>query len=269
MNDDPKPPPEQPNPPDPPKPSKVFTMTRSKKGRLSQKKGARRKQKDVHQEDAADPSTASSALPADDGINGEPPAATSSSSLRSQIEARGAKRKILAREYKSELTHVYAEIDASQASLNVKDSEIDALKKRNTTLASQLTTASDAVRRSRSTAREAHTSARESVKEASSEANILSQMLKKAEAELAQARLQIATKEAEMQQQAADHKVAIEVAIRQSVDDGKEKAKVCSMYLHFEHKFFLSSDNANYFISIQRIKERGTWLSWRSDTSLK
>jgi hypothetical protein len=265
MNDDPpKPPPEQPNPPDPAKPSKVFTGTRPKKGRLSQKKGARRKQKDVHQEDAADPSTASSALPADDGIEGEPPAAASSSSLHSQIEARGAKRKILAREYESELKRVYAEIDASQASLDVKDSEIDALKKRNTTLASQLTTASDAVRRSRSTAREAHTSARESVKEASSEANILSQMLKKAEAEL-----QIATKEVEMQQQAADHKVAIEVAIRQSVDDVKEKAKVCSMYLYFEHKYFLSNDNANYFISIQRIKERGTWLSWRSNTSLE
>jgi chromosome segregation ATPase len=219
----------------------------------------------VPQDDAADPSTASSALPADDG---EPPAA-SRSSLRSQIEARGAKRKILAREYESELKRVYAEMDASQASLDVKDSEIDALKKRNTTLALQLMTASDAVRRSRSTAREAHTSARESVKDVSSEANILSQMLEKAKAELSQARLQIATKEAEMQQQAADHKVAIEVATRQSVDEVKEKAKVCSMSLYFEHKYFLSNDNANYFISIQRIKERGTRLSWRSDTSLE
>ena len=160
MDDNQKPSPERPDPPaNPSKPSKGFTGKPPKKGRLTRKKGARRRLP-VPQEDAVERSTGSPAPQVDDGDDGEPapplPAASSSSSLRSRIEMRGAKRKISNQEYESELKRVYAEIDSSHRSLEQKDSEIAALKKRNINLTSQFARASDTVRASRTAAREAH-----------------------------------------------------------------------------------------------------------------
>jgi hypothetical protein len=155
MIDDPNPSPDPPN--DPPKPSTGF-KGKPPKRRLSRKKGARRQQHDSqHEDDASSPSSPSAPeLHADvDGDPPPPPAASSSISLRPKIEARGAKRKISNAEYEFELKRVYAEMDASLASLQQKDSEILALKKRNKTLSDQVTSASDAVRVSRSAAREA------------------------------------------------------------------------------------------------------------------
>jgi hypothetical protein len=121
--------PEPPNPPaDPPKPSKAFTGKPPKKGRLSRKKGDRRKE-ELSQEDAGDINLPPPEVDVNGGGEPTPPAvASSTSSLRSQIESRGSKRKILSVEYESELKRVYAELDASQASLALKDSENSALK---------------------------------------------------------------------------------------------------------------------------------------------
>jgi hypothetical protein len=126
---------ESPNPPaDPPKPSKGFTGKLPKKGCLSRKKGARPKQEELPQEDAGDINLPLPEVDVDGGGEPTPPVvASSNSSIRSQIELRGVKRKILSVEYESELKRVYAELDASQASLALKDLENSALKKRNKT----------------------------------------------------------------------------------------------------------------------------------------
>jgi hypothetical protein len=104
--------------------------------------------------------------------------------------------------------------------------EKSALKKRNKTLLTQLTTASDAVRASRSVAREAQTSARASTKEAGLEADKLSCLLERAEADLAEARQQIGNKEMEVKKQSSEYKTKLDEAIRKSVDEAKEKAEV-------------------------------------------
>jgi hypothetical protein len=121
---------------------------------------------------------------------------------------------------------VYAELDESRAALQLKDSENTALKKRNTTLVAQVASASDAVRASRTAARDAQTSARASTKEVGSEADKLSRLLERAEADLADARRQLETKEMEMKQQSSQHKTKLDEAIMKSVDEAKEKAEV-------------------------------------------
>jgi hypothetical protein len=229
---------------DPPKPSKGFKGKLPKR-QLSQKKGARRsKQHDVPQEEAADDATvAPSAL--DEDVGGQTSPATlssSTSSLRPQIESRGAKRKISTAEFESELKRVYpelCELDESRAALQLKDSENTALKKRNTTLVAQVASASDAVRASRNVAQEAQTSAQASTKEAGSEADKLSCLLERAEADLADVRRQLETKEMEMKQQSSQHKTKLDEAIRKSVDEAKEKAEVRIILL------FISLTNIN------------------------
>jgi hypothetical protein len=219
---------EPPNPPaDPPKPSKGFTGKPPKKGHLSQKKGSRRKQDESPQKVAGDHASVNLPPPEVDGdVGGEPapPAvASSSSSLRSQIESRGAKRKALATENESELKRVYAELDASKASLEFKESENSALKKRNKTLTSQLATASDAVRASRSAAREAGSTARATTKEAESEVDKLSRLLENAEAELVLMKKELETKDAALKEQSDSYKMTIEA---------KEKAKIRVLSFH-------------------------------------
>ena len=210
-----------------PKPSAGF-KGKPPKRRLSRKKGARRKQHDLPQEKAADDATVAPSAP-DEDVGGQTSPATlssSTSSLRPQIESRGAKRKISTAEFESELKRVYAELDESRAALQLKDSENTALKKRNTTLVAQVASASDAVRASQNVAREAQTSAQASTKEAGSEADKLSCLLERAEADLADVRRQLETKEMEMKQQSSQHKTKLDEAIRKSVDEAKEKAEV-------------------------------------------
>jgi hypothetical protein len=237
MIDDPNPSPDPPN--DPPKPSTGF-KGKPPKRRLSRKKGARCKQHDLPQEDDASSPSSPSAPELHTDVDGDSPPPAAASSLRPKIEARGAKRKISNAEYKFELKRVYAELDASKASLELKESENSALKKRNKTLASQLTTASDAVRASRSAAREAGSTARATTKEAGSEADKLSRLLERAEADLADARQQLETKEMEMKQQSSQHKTKLDEAIMKSVDEAKEKAEVCIILL------FISLTNISF-----------------------
>jgi hypothetical protein len=72
---------EPPNPPtDPPKPSKGFTGKLPKKGRLSRKKGARRKQEELPQEDAGDINLPPPEVDVDGGGEPTPPAVASSTS---------------------------------------------------------------------------------------------------------------------------------------------------------------------------------------------
>jgi hypothetical protein len=223
MIDDPNPSPDPPN--NPPKPSTGF-KGKPPKRRLSRKKGARLKQHDSpHEGDVSSPSSPS-APELHANVDGDPPpppaAASSSISLRHKIKARGAKRKISNVEYEFELKRVYAEMDASVASLQQRDSEILALKKRNKTLSDQVTTTSDAVRASRSAAREAGSNSRSSLKEAKTEMEKLSRLLEKAQAELIQTKKQLSTNEAVMKEQSAKHKLEIEAM---------EKAKVSHIFL--------------------------------------
>jgi phage-related tail protein len=170
----------------------------------------------VPQEEAADDATVAPPAPEEDVRGHASPATLSSStsSLRPRIESRGAKRKISAAEFESELKRVYAELDESRAALQLKDSENTTLKKRNTTLVAQVASASDAVRASRTAARDAQTSARASMKEAGSEAVTLSCLLERTEAELADARRQIGNKEMEMKKQSSEYKTKLDEAIR-------------------------------------------------------
>jgi hypothetical protein len=166
------------------------------------------------QEDAGDHSSINLPSPeVDVDVSGEPapPAvASSSTSLPSLIESRGAKRKVLATKNKSELKRVYVELDASKASLEIKESENSALKKRNKILASQLTTASNTFRASRSAAREAGSTAGATTKEAESEMNKLSRLMENAEAEVALMKRELETKDAALKDQSDNHKLTIE-----------------------------------------------------------
>jgi chromosome segregation ATPase len=221
MNDEPNPSHDPPN--DPPKPSTGFKGKLPKR-RLTRKKGARRKSHDLQQEDAGDDASSPSAPELHADVDGEPapPAeASTSTSLRSKIEARGAKRKITNAEYEFELKRIYSELDASEASLRQKDLEILALTKRNKTLSDQFSTASDAVRASRSAAREAGSTSRSTSKEAKTEMEKLSRLLEKVQAELLETKKQLYTSEAEMKQQSEKHKLEIEAM---------EKAKVSQLF---------------------------------------
>lgn len=219
---------------EPPKPVKLstgFKGKRPKKGSVQYKrKKSRPKPQDAPQEDAEAPASLSSSEQDLKDVGGEPALPTqgsSSSTIRARVESRASKRKITNAEYQSELERVYREIDSSEASLSNKDSEIESLKKRNNQLVTQLSSASDAVRASRSIARESKAIARASTAQAGSEVDKLSRLLEKAQADLALARNQLEAKDAQMKQQASDNREALDAAIREKVGEANAKAEVC------------------------------------------